>query len=54
MVAALPNTIGFPVIPKHIAHTIVDFPVPFGPIMTLRFGPGENSRESYVLSIKEM
>lgn len=46
---ALPSTVGLPVMPKHIAHTIVDFPVPFGPIITFKFGPGENSSESYVL-----
>lgn len=45
----LPKTLDFPVIPKHIAHTIVDLPVPFGPMITFRFGPGWNSSESYVL-----
>ncbi len=46
---ALPNTLGFPVIPKQIAHTNVDLPVPFGPITTFKLAPGKNSSESYVL-----
>lgn len=49
MFEARPKTAGFPVIPRHIAQTIVDFPVPFGPMITFRFGPGRNSSESYVL-----
>lgn len=32
-----------------MAQTIVDFPVPLGPIITFKFAPGENSNESYVL-----
>ena len=46
---ALPKTLGLPVMPKQIAHTSVDLPVPFGPITTFKFAPGTNSKESYVL-----
>jgi hypothetical protein len=49
MLAARPSTLGLPVIPRQMAHTIVDLPVPFGPMMTFKLGPGENSTESYVL-----
>ena len=33
---ALPNKLSFPPRPIQIAHTIVDFPVPFGPIITFK------------------
>ncbi len=46
MLLALPSTDGLPVIPKQIAQTIVDLPVPFGPMITFKFEPGENSKES--------
>lgn len=48
---ARPRTIGFPVMPKQMAQTTVDFPVPFGPMMTFKLGPGRNSNESYVLNL---
>jgi hypothetical protein len=44
--AARPSTVDLPVMPKQMAHTTVDLPVPFGPMITFRFGPGENSNES--------
>ena len=43
---ARPSTTGLPPIPKQIAHTTVDLPVPFGPIITFKLGPGMNSNES--------
>ena len=43
---ALPSTAGFPVIPKHMAQTMVDFPVPLGPITTFKLEPGLVSSES--------
>mmetsp|Transcript_21036 Transcript_21036/g.67786 ORF Transcript_21036/g.67786 Transcript_21036/m.67786 type:complete len:241 (+) Transcript_21036:2862-3584(+) len=33
---------------RAIAHTILDLPVPFGPMITFSRGPGENSTSSYV------
>jgi len=46
---ALPNKLGLPAMPKQIAHTSVDLPVPFAPMITFKFAPGVNSNESYVL-----
>lgn len=46
---ARPNQLVFPASPRQIAHTIVDFPVPFGPMITFRWGPHMNSTLSYVL-----
>ena len=37
----LPNDLGLPPNPKHIAQTIDDLPVPFGP--TIKFNPGSQS-----------
>jgi len=37
------KVLGFPDMPKHIADTMVDFPVPLGPRIKLRFGPGRTS-----------
>lgn len=34
------NTFGLPPIPRTIAATNVDLPVPFGPIITFRYSPG--------------
>ena len=33
---------------------MVDFPVPFGPIITFKLDPGLNSKESYVLKYKKL
>lgn len=35
-----PTVFGFPPKPRMMAATIVDFPVPFGPINMFKFGPG--------------
>ena len=37
---ARPRMAVFPAKPRHIAQTIVLFPVPFGPMITLSRGPG--------------
>lgn len=37
--------------PRHKAHAIDDFPVPFGPKIILRYGPGRNSTSSYVTKL---
>lgn len=34
--------------PKQMAQTMVDFPVPFGPITMFKFGPGKTSTWEYV------
>jgi len=34
--------------PRQIPQTIVLFPVPFGPIIIFKWGPGWNSAASYV------
>lgn len=36
----LPTVFGFPPNPSIIAATIVDLPVPFGPINIFKLGPG--------------
>ena len=51
---ARPNQAVFPASPRHIAHTIVDLPVPFGPIITFRWAPVVNSTESYVLKVNKL
>ena len=43
--------LGFPDIPRQIAETIVDLPVPFGPRIKFKFGPGVNSTSLYVLDV---
>lgn len=48
---ALARVLGFPDIPRQMAETIVDFPVPLGPRIMLRLGPGENSTSLYVLQV---
>lgn len=40
---------GFPARPRHMAHTMLDFPVPLAPTITFRLGPGYTSQISYVL-----
>ena len=47
---ALAIVLGFPAIPRQIAETMVDFPVPFGPRIKFRLGPGINSTSLYVLN----
>jgi hypothetical protein len=37
------SSFGFPPRPKTIAQTVVDFPDPFGPVITLRFSPALNT-----------
>jgi len=51
MFLALPKTLGLPARLRQMVHTIVDLPVPFGPIITFRLAPGEISNESYVLQV---
>lgn len=46
---ARPRMAVFPASPRHIAQTMVLFPVPFGPIITFKRGPGSTTTESYVL-----
>lgn len=46
---ALPSQLVLPANPRQIAHTMVDFPVPLGPIITFSCGPHVNSTLSYVL-----
>ena len=41
-------TDGAPLRPMQSAQAIDDFPVPLGPKIMLRFGPGRNSTKSYV------
>jgi hypothetical protein len=45
----LDSRIGFPPQPRIIPATIVDLPVPFGPIMMFKLSPGKNFNSSYVL-----
>lgn len=46
---ALPSRLVLPLRPRHMAHTTVDLPVPLGPMIMLRWGPGNTSQQSYVL-----
>jgi len=51
---ARPRMLGLPPSPRQIAHTIVDFPVPFAPTTTLSPGPGKISTFEYVLKKNEL
>lgn len=46
-------TLGWYPNPRAMADTIVLFPVPFGPIIMLRFGPGLNSTKSLRLNLRK-
>ena len=51
---ALAKVLGLPAMPKQIALTIVDFPVPFGPMIKFKARPGKHSTRVYVLLIKNI
>lgn len=53
-VLALAMVLGFPDMPRQIAETMVDFPVPFGPRIKFKFGPGMNSTSLYVLIVRHI
>ena len=39
-ISARPSSLGSPPRARHRAHTMVDFPLPFGPMMKFSLGPG--------------
>lgn len=45
---------GLPASPRQMAQTILDFPVPLGPTIMFKLGPGDTSQASYVLNYKHV